>query len=189
MDNTTWDILICTIEERQPLFDRLCDKLTGQISDNDLSNFVRILSVCDNRRITIGEKRNMLLEHSMADYTCFVDDDDDVSDNYVKLIYDAISLGKDCVSLIGEITFDGTDCKRFIHSIKYNKYFEANNTYFRPPNHLNPMKREIAITKKFPKINMSEDTDWAMQLCNSGALKTEVEIEQPYYFYRYITKK
>ena len=64
-----------------------------------------------------------------------------------------------------------------------SSYFEQDGVYYRPPNHLNPMKREIAIQFKFPEQYHGEDLCWAMALAQSGLLKTEETITEPYYFY------
>ena len=55
--------------------------------------------------------------------------------------------------------------------------------YFRPPYHLNPVKREIASKYMFEDINYSEDIDWAMRICRDGALKKEFLIDKVIYFY------
>ena len=104
------------------------------------------------------------------------------------MIYNALQTKPDCVSLVGVITLDGQNPKTFIHSLQYNSWFEENNVYYRCPNHLNPIKRSIAIQFPYPKKNIGEDWDWSMAVAQSGLLQTEAVIEEPYYFYQYITK-
>ena len=86
---------------------------------------------------------------------------------------------------------DGQMPKYFEHSIKYNEYNTTQNfiTYERYPNHLNVIKREIAVQFKFPEINFGEDTDWATQINKSGLLKKETYIDQVLYYYNYISNK
>ncbi len=91
--------------------------------------------------------------------------------------------------MIGEITVDGKDKKTFIHSIKYDHYFEVDNVYYRPPNHLNPIKRSIALQEPFPEKYKGEDTDWAMSLVKRRLIKTETNIDVPYYFYNFKKSK
>lgn len=134
-------ILIPTLEKRKTVFNKLYNKLIDQIEKFNLKNNVEIVVSCDNGQKPTGQKRNELLQKSNGLYTCFLDDDDDVSNDYIKLIYDATLKDPDCISLTGIITFDGKNPKKFIHSIKYDSYFEKNNIYYRPPNHLNPIKR------------------------------------------------
>lgn len=184
-----WSILILTMEKRQPVFEKIFQKLTKQIEENGLQDKVEILVFKDNGENTIGKKRNHLLQTSKGEYICYVDDDDDVEDNYISLIYNKLEQEKpDCVSLVGIITFNGQNPRTFIHSIKYDSYFEKDNVYYRPPNHLNPIKRDIAIQFKFPENSFGEDTDWAMQIARSGLLKKEAVVDTPYYFYLYVDK-
>lgn len=190
IDNKTpviWSILICTLTERKVLFDRLYNKLMNQMKALNLSDSIEILSFCDSRQHTIGYKRNALLQAAQGVYVNFLDDDDDVTDNYIALMYERILRSPDVIELRGILTFGGRNPRLFIHSIKYDHYFEHKKVYYRPPNHLNTMKREIAQRFRFPddvrKGNQGEDTDWAMQICRSKLLHTEESVQNPYYFY------
>ena len=185
-----WSILICTIEGREESFERLCEKLKSQINALGLCDEIEILSCKDKRGDhSVGFKRNKLLELSSGVYTQFLDDDDDIHDNFIEMIYTKLQNKPDCVSLAGIITTNGMDPKLFIHSIAYEEYFEQDNTYFRPPNHINPIKRSIAVQFAFPEKNVGEDTDWAMAIARSKLIKTEEVIETPYYFYNYDATK
>ena len=150
----------------------------------NLPKEIEIITCRDKRgENTIGTKRNALLAASQGAYVSTIDDDDMIHDEYIKMIYEKLQTKPDCVSLTGIISTNGANPKRFIHSVRYSSYFENNNTYFRPPNHLNPMKRSIAIQFSFPEKNYGEDQDWAMSIAHSGLLKTEAFIAEPYYIY------
>ncbi len=178
-------ILIPTLKERKASFNFIYDKLK-RLSEGLP---VEILTYSDNREKLVGYKRNDLLGKAKGEYVCFVDDDDDVSDNYISKILKAAEQNPDCIGLIGIITFSGKNPKRFVHSFVHDSYFEKNGVYFRPPNHLNPIKTDIAKKFKFPEKNFGEDTDWAMQICNAGVITSEVEIEEPIYFYKFEPNK
>lgn len=185
-----WSILICTIDGREESFNRLCKTLTEQINALGLQDQVEVLACKDARgEHTIGFKRNVLMQMSSGLYTQFADDDDEVSDDFIKTIHAKLQNKPDCVSLVGIITTNGAHPKKFIHSIAYDKYFEENDVYYRPPNHLNPIKRSVAIQFAFPEKNFGEDTDWAMLIANSKLLKTEEVVDTPYYFYQFDTDK
>ncbi len=103
----------------------------------------------------------------------------------------AIKSKPDCCSLQGEISFPRRRRKRvwvpahkqiFKHSIKYSQWFEKEGIYYRCPNHLNVVKREIALKVGFPLIDRGEDRDYSYRLYEH--LKTEAEIEGTIYFYR-----
>lgn len=178
-------ILIPTMPERADMYSDLMSILIKQIKQNDLP----VQIVIDDTPGTIGQKRNSLLSRATGEYVAFFDDDDIPADHYIYSILSAIQSHPDCCSLNGIITTDGLDPKRFIHSIKYKTWFEQEEVYYRPPNHLNVIKRSIARQFKFPEIIFGEDKDWSMRLCNSGLLKTEANIDETLYFYKYKTKK
>jgi len=181
-----WSILICTIEERKESFDKLYKKLQDQINNSNFADAIEILFFSDNRVKSIGFKRNTLIQQSTGEYVCFIDDDDGVHDRYVQMIYEKLLQKPDCVSLAGIITTNGQNPEKFVHSIKYNnKYCHENGIYYRPPNHLNPIKKSIAQQFLFPENNFGEDMDWTLQVARSGLLKVEAVIDEPYYFYYY----
>ena len=184
MSQKRFSILICALDEREHLLKLLLKHLKSQTDKT-----VEILVKSDNRKMSIGKKRNYLLEKATGDYIAFIDDDDWVDAEYVPLILEAIKTNPDCVGMIGIMSTNGKNQRRFEHYIQYGNYFTLNQIYCRPPNHLNPIKREIAQQFKFQEINMGEDTDWAMRICKSGKLVTEVRIDKPIYHYRYQTKK
>lgn len=144
----------------------------------------------DNGEMSIGEKRNSLIDMSTGEYIVFIDDDDMIAIDYVEKILDAIENNKpDVIGIKGMISVirdnNVKDEKYFYHTIENDKYFESNRGYERPPNHLNPIKRDIAIKYKFKQVSFGEDTDWAMNICSNKELKTENYIDKTLYFYNY----
>lgn len=179
----TLSILICTLPARKEMFDALVASLQKQQTDE-----VEIL-YDQTSGVSTGAKRNTLLQSAKGDYVCFIDDDDTVSERYVITILNALKAKPDCCSLKGIITTDGRNVRTFEHSVAYKRYFEKDGVYYRPPNHLNAIRKDIAQRFKFPDKTFSEDTDWAMMLCRSGMLRTESKLPHAIYHYRYRTKK
>jgi len=169
-------ILICSITERAKLLHRLLVHLKVQMSDE-----VEIITEIDNREMTIGEKRNKLLLRASGDYVAFIDDDDLVSGDYISKILTAIKTNPDCCSLQGEITHHHGKVDIFKHSIEYDHWFRDNGIYYRCPNHLNVIKRSIALQVGFPHINSEEDRDFSGRVFL--LLKTEEKIEGTIYYY------
>lgn len=170
-------VLICSLEKRQKLLIALLQDLNEQKTDE-----VEILVNVDNRQKTTGMKRNELLSRAVGDYIAFVDDDDKVTEDYIPRILKAISSNPDCVGMEGLITFASKGITRkFIHSIRYKTWFEKDNIYYRCPNHLNPVKRELALKAGFPEITVGEDREYSKNL--RPLLKTEEYLENPIYFY------
>jgi len=179
-----FQILICSLEKRRSLLDRLLKVIYPQLTDG-----VCIKVNTDNGEKSIGQKRNELLQQSPAEYVAYVDDDDLLSDNYVKLILEGIEKGVDACSLTGIITENGLNPKKFIHSNRYDSWFEKDGVYYRNTNHLNCIKSSIAKQFIFPEKNFGEDHDFSKQLLRSGLIKNEHWIESTIYHYDYQSNK
>lgn len=142
-----------------------------------------------DRGITIGEKRNCMMAQATGKYVCFIDDDDLVSEDYIKLIMEGIVNDVDCCGLTGLYKPDNAKQQTFIHSNKYTEFFEKDGILIRCPNHLNTIKREHALKCPFPPWDRSEDSHYAFQLRDKGLLKTEHSIDKIIYFYEYVSDK
>ncbi len=170
-------ILICHLEDRKPLLDRLMACLNPQINPD-----VEVLVETDSGALTTGAKRNILLDKALGDFISFVDDDDLLSPRYVSQILTAIDKNPDVVGMEGLLIRASLTPRKFIHSIRYKSWFEEKGIYYRPPNHLNPVRRALALQTKFPDKKIGEDRDYSMRLM--PLLKTEVMVDsEPLYFY------
>lgn len=180
-------ILIPALIGRREKFNYLHKMLSEQKTDE-----VEILVFEDSGEKTIGEKRNELMRWAKGEYVCFVDDDDEVSSDYVSKILEAIKMNPDCCSLTGVYTVNGNNPEIFEHSLKYKEWKTTIGDYpkyERPPNHLNVIKKEIAIKYSFIPVSHGEDHDWSQRIANDQALKTESIIEGVIYHYKHITNK
>lgn len=182
-------VLICTIVERKTLFETLMARINHILDDYNIHSEIEILSECDNKEISIGAKRNLLLGRAQGDYVCFIDDDDSIDEEYFSKILKALESEPDCVQMIGMMNTDGYNQTRFEHSILHPTYYQHNNIYYRYPNHLNPIRRSIAQRFKFPEENFGEDTNWATQIRDSALLQREEPIDKVIYHYRYNSRK
>ena len=173
--NKILSVLTCTLYSRSSLFLKLNEHLKKQTKKYPQ---VELLANLDNGEKSIGEKRNELLRSAKGEYVVYVDDDDMVSDDYLYQILKAIHYKKtDCYGIVGYILK-----KRFIHSLKYKEWFKDNETYYRCPNHLNPIKKDLALEVGFANISQGEDHDFSKRIL--PLLKTEIFIPSPLYFYR-----
>lgn len=155
------------------------------VLDPQITDEVEVLVNSDSGEMSIGDKRNALLKAATGDYVAFVDDDDLVRTTYVKQILAALSTNPDCVGIEGVMTINGNlqQGRLFIHSLRYRSWFEKDGVYYRNPNHLSPVKRELALQVGFPAINHGEDHDYSKRLL--ALLNTEVYINGPIYHYDY----
>jgi glycosyltransferase involved in cell wall biosynthesis len=147
---------------------------------------IQILHDDTGKEITIGAKRNRLLQRAEGKYCCFVDDDDEITDDYFKVITDS-RLNVDCIVLNGIMYLDGVKIKPFYHSIKYDNWWEDETAYYRYPNHWNPILTSIAKQIEYPDISFREDHEYSKRLQNSKLIKTEYKHDTIQYIYYYST--
>lgn len=179
-------ILILSIESRAELLARLLGMLNPQLTPD-----VELLTSIDNGEKSIGTKRNELLDQSTGRYVCFIDDDDLVATDYVASMLGAIALDPNAVGFRLRYSVDGTFDADAIHSARNDKWEtvirNGAKVYLRTPNHLNPVRREIAVKHRFPEINYSEDREFSQRIMPD--ITTEVFINRVIYQYLYRTKK
>lgn len=178
-------ILICHLPERHAELRRLLNVLEPQIEKFNDQVFYKVHD--GGRSISTGAKRNMLIEQTSSEYIIFADDDDQVTDDYVFELVNAMNQNPDCVTMKGWLTTNGVNRQEW--TIKLNsKYEEKDNHYYRFPNHLAGMKRELVSHIKFPDVWVQEDYIWSKRIHDLGLLKTEVHIDKPIYHYQITTK-
>jgi len=178
-------LLIPTLECRRDQLSRLVEGLENQVRHAGRDSDVEILSYPDTGEHSIGHKRNILLGRARGDFVAFIDDDDEVSERYIELICGALEQRPevDCLGVRGIITFRGSHPCEFVNSLRYSDVFSRHHTYYRPPDHLNPIRRAIAVRYRFPDVSYSEDFYWALQMRDAGALQREEFIEPVLYYY------
>ena len=142
-----------------------------------------ILVLTDNRRRTIGQKRNDLLAMAQGDYVCFVDDDDTVSDDYMASLPAGIATGADCITFDVAVSLNGSQPFPMTFSKDFPERRNLPGVWERWPNHLCPVKAELARTVGFPDWRVGEDADYAERL--RPLLKTEHRIDRVLYHYDY----
>ena len=180
-----FSILIPTLECRSDQLSRLVEGLELQARKAGRRSDVEILSYPDAGENSIGYKRNILLSRAKGEFVAFIDDDDEVSERYIELIGEALRRRPevDCLGIRGIITFRGCHPCEFVHSVRYSEIFSRDHTYYRPPTHLNPIRRAIALRYRFPDVSYSEDFYWALQMRDDHALQREEFIDSLLYYY------
>lgn len=173
-------ILICTIPERANLFTELFNKLNVQATGRSVQI---IYDDAPRGTITIGAKRNDLLKQAIGDYICFIDDDDDISHDYIEQILKAIDLQPDCIGF--QIACNMDEIKSLAaSSLKYDWSENIDGyKYVRSIYHKTPVKREIALQCMFPDKSFGEDYEYSMRL--KPLLKNEIFIDKILYNYNF----
>lgn len=207
MNDVILSILILTIPGREDKLKRITDLLQLQLPpDNSVELIITEEAAMADGGPNRGTRRNEALELVAAEYVAFIDDDDLVSSDYVEKILKALKDKPDVVGMKGlycpnsrqpgpndtygtssiiyndqDIIIIGDKPQTFIHSIQYNEWKTVDGIHQRCPNHLNPVKLEIARKVKFPDMDHGEDEKYSMALREH--LKTEAMIECPIYYY------
>lgn len=181
-------ILIATVVDRRSLFDPLYDEFLKQIREAGFQE-TQVIFEEDNKEISIGAKRQKLLERADSEYIVFFDSDDLPKPYYVKEILSAITKNKgvDCIGFEIAMTSDGINPQVCCHSLKYKQWDSGidNYDYVRNVTHFNPVKRSLALEVGFRDMRYGEDkvySDAITALC-----QTEVFIPKVMFDYRYTT--
>ena len=180
-------ILIPSIFERSESFNSLVSNLNAQINTCGFDNSVSIISLIDKRGdMSVGNKRNSLIEMAKSEYIVFVDDDDIPANDYVLELMTAINSNPDVIPINGYMTTNGGNKSYWemginlpYDTIKLN----GKISYRRFPNHIACMKRELILPYKFKDISFGEDYEWAKRLNDNKVFKTEHRITKPIYHY------
>ncbi len=179
-------VLICSLDSRAELLAGLVANLDRQIADAKLAGEVEVLTEVDGGTMPIGTKRNLLIARSTGKYVCFADDDDKVSDRYVPLLAKACAEGKDCVGFNGRILVGvgrKQAWKKWVISLRYKAWSQDRTAYYRTPNHISPIRRDIAVQFPFADRFNSEDADYSHRIAAAGVLKSEEFVDECLYDY------
>ncbi len=179
-------ILVCTIKSRQVL----CGRLRGNLR-HQLRPEVEVIYDEDDGELTIGQKRNRLLQNASGEYACFIDDDDTVAEDYVDRLVSQLAAGQagrggpDCVGFRAKWYEDGRhvgDCSYTINNARRREVPHGDKFIIeRQPGHLTPIRTEIARAVGFEPWNYGEDADFSIRV--RPYLSTESFIDDYLYFY------
>lgn len=177
-------ILIPTIHTRRNTFlPRILEQVYSQYNKltQEEQSEVEILVMMDNKTVILGDKRNAMILQAKGKYIVFVDDDDRIADDYIKTILDATNENKDTITFNAEVSINGENPKMCYYGNEYSKDKNANDCYYRIPNHICVVKKSIAEKVKFPSILFQEDVAYSLKL--KPLLKTETNIQKTLYYY------
>jgi glycosyltransferase involved in cell wall biosynthesis len=179
-------ILVCSVHTRRNTFlPKILDQLYNQfesLSPED-QNEVEILVLIDNKKIMLGTKRNYMVDIACGEYVVFVDDDDRVSGDYIKILLDAANKDKDCITFMAEVSINGETPKHCIYSAAFSEDRNFDNFYHRIPNHICAIKRSICKQVHYPAIPYGEDSGFSKSV--KELLNSETFIDRVLYFYDY----
>jgi hypothetical protein len=180
-------ILTPAVPSRIRQLETLCAELERQIGGLPVEH----LTLLDNKRRTVGEKRDALLRAAKGKYVAFVDDDDWVSGDYVQSLLTSAATSPDVITFLQEATVNRTKALIEFKLGNPNEPFPANHpnaiyelgTVKRNAWHVCAWRRSLALQSGFPATNYGEDWAYAAPLC--AAAKLETHIPKVLHFYRH----
>jgi hypothetical protein len=177
-----WTIMIPTIPGRELKLQNLIQSIHELRQRVCPALRIAVAVGFDNREVSIGTKRQNMLQAAEGKYTSFVDDDDKVTAHYFEDAAACIAGNFDCMRLRGQISR-----WTFTHSLanKLTDPMANETTFLRPPNHLNVMKADIAKNIKFRDASSGEDLDWTIKLARTGFLRSEYQSDESRIHYIY----
>lgn len=179
-------ILVCSVHTRYKTFlPKIQDQLYSQLDNLSQADkdAVEIIILTDNKQMILGHKRNTMIEIAQGNYIVFVDDDDRIEPNYISELLKATKSGADCIVFKAKVSLDGGEPKICHYSKDIRRDYNHREGYFRIPNHICCVKRDLALQCKFPSVLSGEDTAYSKQL--QPLLKTEHKIDAVLYHYDY----
>lgn len=180
-------ILIPTMKSRERLFRQVLAEVQRQIRETPEIR-VEVLWESDNGELTLGQKRNVLMDRCTGMYHCFIDDDDVIARDFIKTFVPMIRSGidYDCASFVGAHYIGGKFNKLFHHSLEYSTWSETPDRFIRTISPMNIIKTSIVKQVRYKDIRNTEDSDFSFRLRDSGLLKTEFKIDPNRPIYHYI---
>lgn len=179
-------VLVCSVHTRYKTFlpkiqDQLYDQLNS-LSEADQQR-TEIIVLTDNKQMMLGHKRNVMVELAQGKYIAFVDDDDRLAPDYIATLLKATETDADSIVFTAEVSLNGEPAKPCYYSKEFKVDYNKTNAYYRIPNHICCIKRELSLKSSFPHLLYGEDAGYGKVLLPH--LKTEHVIDRVLYYYDY----
>lgn len=186
-------IMIPTIISRKEKFFKITEKLMKQIKDNNLDDLVEIISHFDNKTVGLSYKRTNMLRTAGGKFITSLDDDDDISDEYIISIIETIknNLDADVITFKQHCNCDGNEF--FVESDIKSPLLgnNINGTLYRYPWIWCVWRKEkvgIFTYADIGKVNYREDEFWLRNVLGSNRINKEIKINKILHYYRFSSK-
>lgn len=177
-------ILVCSTQNRYKSFlPKILEELFAQAVGLPQ---VEVLALVDNKTRTLGDKRTDLVQLAQGEYVVFVDDDDRVHEQYISHLLSSTYFNPDIITFQAAVSMNGGEPKTCIYSKDIEADFNTPECYYRLPNHICCVRRDLALQVPFLPVLYGEDSDYSRRL--KPLLKSEVYIDKVLYYYDYNVK-
>jgi glycosyltransferase involved in cell wall biosynthesis len=179
-------ILVPSVAERRSTFlPKSLDMLYGQLESlpTEKQSQVEIIYLIENKTMMLGDKRNLMVDMAKGKYIAFVDCDDRIEPHYIATLLEATESDADSIVFQVSVSLNGQAPKICYYSKDYPNDYNTADAYFRLPNHIPCIKREVSKKVSFPSLKRAEDAGYAKLL--KPYLKSEYKIDKVLYHYDY----
>jgi glycosyltransferase involved in cell wall biosynthesis len=160
--------------------------LAAAISEQIGNSPVEHLVLFDNRARSIGAKRQALVDIARGKYIAFVDDDDDVSGDYVERLLAALETNADVITFKQRAIYNGLESEVHFGINNQDGPFAPGGITLRAPWHVCAWRRERVADCLFAESNYGEDLVWCHQA--RKRIRTGHHIDAVLHTYRHDAK-
>jgi len=157
--NPTLSILTPTIPGRESQVKNLESEIAKQAGNLPVEHLV----LSDNRKRSIGKKRQALLDIARGEYVAFCDDDDYIKPGYVASILEAAKQSPDVITFQQASSYNGLKSRVIFKlgqgDFKYNPMGDT----LRDAWHVCAWRRDLVKNCLFGDSNYGEDAVWCHQ--------------------------
>lgn len=175
-------ILVLTVPSRvYAFFPKLMTTLQTQTQKY---NDIEIIALYDNKKRSVGKKRDDILKLAQGEYLVFIDDDDRITDDYIDQIMTALyeNINTDCVVFDCICRVNKGDAKLCKYGIEFEYGDILDGKEWRgKPAHTMVYKSAIAQKHHFSDMTYNEDYDWVGRAYRD--IKEQTRIDKVLYHY------
>lgn len=191
MSNPLLTIMIPVTNDRQVLLELLVKELIVQAGLSGYIGMVEIIWETDNRELSVGAKRQKLLERAKGKFVVGIDSDDWIAPTYIEDIMGILQIHSseiDHVGFIEHCDIDGQISKS-IFSIKHKSWDEQEPGFdqVRCANPKSVIRKEKALWIGFEDMRFGEDRIFSERV--TAILKGQIFINKILYYYRHNSKE
>jgi glycosyltransferase involved in cell wall biosynthesis len=175
-------ILVPTVPSRIELFyPRIMKNLIKQVKPYE---DIELISFFDNKKRSIGQKRQELINLAQGEYVVFIDDDDRISEDYVSSIMTTLYANPytDCVVFDCICKVNGGPEKLCKYGIEFEYGDILGGLEWRgKPAHTMVYKTLISKSVPFNNLQNGEDYDWVKRAYKN--INNQTRIDKVLYYY------
>lgn len=183
-------ILIPSTPDREKMLNDLLIKLHYQKEAYDKYHAAHIGDIeilIDNSKrfldggLSIGKKRESLVQRASGKYVCFLDSDDNIPNNYIEALARLCFQNKDVCTFRAMCKLNEYWCLVDMSlNYEFNEQTTDRHDIRRKPWHICPVRAEYAKAEQFSDINHNEDYEWfsrVLKYCNFEAKSNQILYE------------